>query len=79
MTESAASWVAASRPDAEVYRGGRLEAAEEFAASHPGELTAVKAEFVAAGVSARERDAAAERERFELILKFHTELRALVT
>ncbi len=78
VTESAASWVAAGRPESEVYRAGRLEAAEEFASSHLAELTPVEAEFVAAGVEARVREAAAEQERFEQQARSNRRLRRLL-
>ncbi len=60
LTTTAAAWEANRRDPGELYRGGRLAAAEEWASSHPGELNPTEQAFLDASV--RARDAAEERE-----------------
>jgi serine/threonine protein kinase/WD40 repeat protein len=59
--EAAAAWNAAGRPESELYRGARLDAANELVAVHPDELTVAEREFVAASAAASH--ATRERER----------------
>ena len=59
--ESARSWDAGGRPEGELYRGSRLEAAIESLPVHAGELNEVEVAFVGAGHDAR--DANLRRER----------------
>ena len=63
LNAGATEWDKTGRPEAELYRGGRLEAAEEWANGHTGELSQIEAAFLEAGVEQRERAARAELER----------------
>ena len=62
---AAAAWAAAGRPESELYRGARLDAASEGLATRPGQFTDLEREFVeasrAAAVAAQERDRRARR------------------
>ena len=60
---AAQAWEAAGRDDGELYRGGRLETAEDWVASHPGEPNAVEQAFLVASSNRRAREAATERRR----------------
>jgi DNA-binding SARP family transcriptional activator/WD40 repeat protein len=55
LTEAAGAWEADNRDDAGLYRGVRLQAARDWAASHPGDLNPTEAEFLAASEAAHER------------------------
>jgi hypothetical protein len=55
------TWEAAGRPDSELYRGARLEAALEALPDRAGELTESETEYLHAGQAAR--DAGHQRER----------------
>ncbi|MEM7287292.1 MAG: hypothetical protein AAF480_13145, partial [Actinomycetota bacterium] len=46
MTTTARDWNERGRPEAELYRGGRLEAASAWAHGRPDSLTAVEREFL---------------------------------
>lgn len=61
LTETAAGWDRGRRAEGDLYRGGRLEAAEEWAALHGGNLNSLESEFLSA--SSVRRDADAERDR----------------
>ena len=54
-------WEASGRPEAELYRGGRLEAAEEYAAGDDVTLHPVERAFLDSCVTRREAEAEAER------------------
>ena len=58
---AASEWDESGRPTSELYRGGRLEAAEEWAADHPDDLTDREREFLEA--SQRRRAAQEDEER----------------
>jgi DNA-binding SARP family transcriptional activator/WD40 repeat protein len=49
LTPAAAEWVAGGRDPAELYRGGRLAAALEWAGDHDQDLSPTEREFLAAG------------------------------
>jgi DNA-binding SARP family transcriptional activator/WD40 repeat protein len=55
LTEAAAAWHADGRDEAGLYRGVRLQAARDWAASHPGHANQIEVEFLAASESAHER------------------------
>ncbi|MEL7155079.1 MAG: protein kinase [Actinomycetota bacterium] len=61
LTETARSWEAGSRPPGDLYRGGRLEAAQELADANEGGLSTLEAEFLAASTEAHLAQVAAER------------------
>ena len=75
---TAADWVARGRPDAEVYRGGRLESALAWADTGYSDLGDVEAEFLAASVSRRDAEAVAEQERFAAQVRANRRLRTLL-
>ena len=64
LTTASQEWAEADRDPSTLYRGARLDAAEQWAATHPGELSELEAEFIAAGIAAR--DAEERRERRSL-------------
>jgi DNA-binding SARP family transcriptional activator/WD40 repeat protein/type II secretory pathway predicted ATPase ExeA len=59
LARASQEWVDAGRSDGELYRGGRLESAIEWAAANPQMPSSIEAEFLAAS----EKRAAAEGER----------------
>ena len=61
LTEAAREWKNAGRDPAYLYSGARLAVAEEWAASHPGELSTDEAEFLRCS-----REAQKQREATEL-------------
>jgi len=54
LTVTADEWERNSRAEEELYRGGRLEAAEEWWSQHRSELTEIETEFLAASITARD-------------------------
>ncbi len=56
ITSSAQEWDRADRDDSLLYRGARLVAAEQWAETHPGELSEAESDFLSAGVSLRDTD-----------------------
>ena len=69
LQAAAVDWDRAGRPDAELYRGGRLESAEAWRADHAGDASAVENAFVDAAVALR--DATREGERRQ-VRRFRT-------
>ena len=65
LHSTAEEWASAGRPDAELYRGGRLESAENWAAKRPDDLTAEEREFLTAAVELRRHEEAARQDRFD--------------
>jgi hypothetical protein len=61
LTESAREWKNSGRDSTYLYTGARLAVAEEWAASHPGELSIDEAEFLRCS-----REAQKQREANEL-------------
>jgi WD40 repeat protein len=69
LAEAALEWDRNNRDGCYLYRGGRLAAAEEWAAAHAGELNQVERAFLAASLAARDEEASArERRRRRVIL-----------
>ena len=60
LTETSSAWDGSGREPGELYRGGRLEAAEEWSSEHGEDLNEIEADFLAA--SAQQRDAEIEAE-----------------
>lgn len=58
---TAQAWVEAGRDEDELYRGGRLETAEEWAVSHADELDDAERDFLEASVGRRQGEMAAAR------------------
>lgn len=63
VTTAAEAWDAADRPDDELFRGARLQAALERRDAAPGDLTEVESDFL------RESAARADAERIELVAR----------
>lgn len=61
ISSSAAGWEASGRDTGELYRGGRLELADEWASSHPGHLSDGERQYL--DTSRDSRNAEAELER----------------
>ena len=55
LAGAAAAWEGDNRDDAGLYRGIRLQAAREWARSHPGDANPTEAEFLAASEAGQER------------------------
>ena len=64
LTTASQEWAEADRDPSGLYRGARLIAAEQWTATRPGELSELEAEFIAAGIAAR--DAEERRDRRSL-------------
>ena len=63
LIAAAAEWDSSGRPDSELYRGGRLESAEAWAAEH--EPTPASVAFLDASTALRQREIDAEQHRFD--------------
>jgi len=63
LGQSAEEWISAGRPEEELYRGGRLEAAEDYAAQHEADLSDLEREYLTGSVAHRERELEEERLR----------------
>ncbi|MGA7757427.1 MAG: WD40 repeat domain-containing protein, partial [Ilumatobacteraceae bacterium] len=63
LTMAAAAWEKAERDDGELYRGARLETADEWAAEHPNEMSDGERAFLHAGTARRDADIDLERRR----------------
>lgn len=61
LANAAAAWQADDRDDAGLYRGIRLQAARDWASTHPGDANPIEAEFLAASEAAHERGLRAAR------------------
>jgi len=61
LHSTAVEWDAAGRPPGELYRGGRLESAEEWASTHADDLNPLEAEFVRASQAARSAETDAQQ------------------
>ena len=75
---AAADWDRTGRPESELYRGGRLEAAEQHVEANGEDLTPVERDFVDASAGLRAREDAVERERFETQVRTNRRLRGLL-
>ncbi len=60
---TAAAWVRAGRESGELYRGGRLEAAQAWVAEHGDDLNEQEREFLSASEALRTAEEFAERRR----------------
>ena len=61
LQAAAMEWDAAGRPESELYRGGRLEAAEEWSEDDPNELAEIEASFLRSSVEQRSAELEAQR------------------
>ena len=78
LTEAATGWLVAGRDPGELYRGGRLEAVEAWAAGHEGDLNAAEHDFLQSSLTERQAELDAEAERFEEQVRHNRRLRGLV-
>ena len=79
LTETSAAWLAAGRDPGELYRGGRLETAETWRATHGADLNEIEREFLDASVLTHETELAAKREYVDEQVRNNRRLRALIT
>jgi DNA-binding SARP family transcriptional activator/WD40 repeat protein len=79
LAAAAAGWESLGRPDSELYRGARLEAALEWRETAEPDLTALEAAFLDESVAraASEREALAQRSRHQA--RQNRRLRGLLT
>ncbi len=71
---AAQGWDQAGRPDSELYRGGRLEAAQEWAADHGVDLTGLEAAYLETSSQRRTAEELEERRR---VTRLHRLLQAM--
>jgi DNA-binding SARP family transcriptional activator/WD40 repeat protein len=55
LADAAMAWQAGERDEGDLYRGVRLHAARDWAASHPGDANQLETEFLTASEAAQER------------------------
>ena len=73
------AWDESGRPEADLYRGVRLDAAVDWAGEHPTDLTPAERDFLAASVTAAEQELQAERARTAHEVRARHRLRVLLT
>jgi WD40 repeat protein/DNA-binding SARP family transcriptional activator/energy-coupling factor transporter ATP-binding protein EcfA2 len=79
LAPAALAWDESGRPEADLYRGVRLDAAVDWAGEHPTDLTPAEREFLAASVTAAEQELQAERARTAHEARARHRLRVLLT
>ncbi len=70
LTGAAAAWIERDRDPSELYRGGRLEAAEQLVGTRHVTLNDHEASFVRAAIEQREAEAREERRRAGRLRRF---------
>src|SRR5262249_59246457 len=75
LAPAAREWLAADRPDTELYRGARLAAALDWSAGRWADLTSAEQEFLAAGRDASDRELRAEVDRADRAARGRRRLR----
>jgi hypothetical protein len=73
LTEAAREWQNAGRDPTYLYSGGRLLVAEEWAGSHPGELSPDEAEFLRCSREAQQQREASELEAAQRLARAEAE------
>jgi hypothetical protein len=73
LTEAVREWNHAGRDPTYLYSGGRLAIAEEWAASHPRELSVEEAEFLRCSREAQKRREASELEAAQRVARAEAE------
>ncbi len=63
LAEAALEWARNSRDESYLYRGARLAAAEEWAATHAGDLNQLERDFLSASLTARDAETTAREGR----------------
>ena len=79
LAVAAEGWEGLGRPDSELYRGARLEAAQEYRASHAPDLTPGEREFLEASLRRSESEQATLRARAMTDARQNRRLRVLLT
>ncbi|MAT96308.1 MAG: hypothetical protein CL608_04125 [Anaerolineaceae bacterium] len=79
LTESAQEWQQLNHDPGELYRGARLEQAQEWAAQHEDELNDLEREFLAASLAAQEQAIAAAQAQQQRELAQAQELAMALT
>jgi WD40 repeat protein len=79
LTETTSSWLASGRDAGELYRGGRLESTEAWAADHAADLNETEREFLAASAAVRDAEFEAERLHAEQQSRNNHRLRVLAS
>jgi len=77
--QAAKAWDVSGRDAGELYRGGRLEAAEEWAAGHAEDFAPLEREFLDGSLELRAAAEAAEQRRFEDQRRVNRRLRSLLS
>lgn len=75
---SAQAWQASGRDGGELYRSGRLDAANEWADVHGEDLNFLEREFLDSSVQFRQAEEAAEAERYDQQVRSNRRLRGLL-
>ncbi len=78
LADGARAWDTGGRDPGELYRGARLQAAEEWADGNAGLLSAVEQDFLDASLASRSADLEAERQRIAHQARQNRRLRRLV-
>ena len=78
LSAAAAEWHQSGQPASELYRGGRLEAAEERIRTHPADLSPGEQAFIDASTQLRQAEEAAARDRFDQQVRTNRHLRTLL-
>ena len=78
LTASAVEWEAADGDDSELYRGGRLDAVEEWMTENPGDVNELERAFMNASLAARNAARQHDREQRDREMRSNRRLRGLV-
>jgi WD40 repeat protein/DNA-binding SARP family transcriptional activator len=78
LSAAAREWDLGERDTSEVWRGARLAAGLDFAATHPNEVTDLERNFLDAGQAAQEAELAAAEERATTATRQNRRLRWLL-
>lgn len=78
LTAASGAWALSGHDLGELYRGGRLEAAEAWVEGHSDDLNDAELDFLAASSTQRQAEAALEVEAFEAERRANRRLRALL-
>ncbi len=78
LAEAARTWDRQGRDAGDLYRGLRLESAQEWSAAQPDELSALEQAFLDASVDARSAEVIAQREQSERDRRSNRRLRGLL-
>ena len=79
IQNAAVDWDRVGRPDTDLYRGGRLETAEQWATDSPEDVGVLEGEFLEASSKLAADQIAAEQQRFDQQVQMNRRLRRLVT